>query len=169
MENNNNYKHKYYSRRITPRIGRVFGWGFIGLVFVCLFALIFGFVVKWLWNMLMPAIFGLGAITFWQAFALVVLAKLLFGSFSGPRRSYRQSRHDWGQPHDWHPPWNHFREKRESRRDRFRDWKYYHQFWEEEGKEAFKAYVDGKKKTDKDTRNEKPEEFESDKSEDSTP
>jgi hypothetical protein len=158
MENNNQYSPRRYSRRITPRIGRVFGWAFIGLMFVCLFALVFGFVVKWLWNMLMPAIFDLGAITFWQAFALIVLAKLLFGSFGGPHRSNRKSWHDWGQRHDWHRPWDRFGEKRDSMRDRFRDWKYYHQFWEDEGKEAFKAYVDGKTKTDKDAGTEEEEE-----------
>lgn len=168
MENNNQYSSRHYSRRITLRIGRVFGWAFIGLVFVCLFALVFGFVIKWLWNMLMPAVFGLGAITFWQAVALVILAKLLFGSFGGPRRSDRKSWHACGRHSDWHRPWDRFGEKRDSMRGRFRDWKYYHQFWEDEGKEAFKAYVDGKTKTKKDAGNEKPEESESDESEDST-
>ena len=32
-----------------------------------------------LWNALMPAIFGLTAITFWQALGLMILARLLFG------------------------------------------------------------------------------------------
>jgi len=158
MENNNKYSRKYYSRRITPRIGRVFGWAFIGLIFACLFALIFGFVVKWLWNMLMPAIFGLGAITFWQAFALIVLAKLLFGSFGGPHRSNRKSWHDWGRYRDWHGPWNRSGEKRESIKRRFRDWKHYHQFWEDEGREAYKAYVDRKAKVDNDAGTEEAEE-----------
>jgi len=44
------------------------------------FALAFGWFVMLLWNWLMPAIFGLGAITYWQAFGLVVLAKLIFGA-----------------------------------------------------------------------------------------
>lgn len=42
---------------------------------------VFGFVVMSLWNWLMPAIFGLRVITFWQALGLVVLSKILFGSF----------------------------------------------------------------------------------------
>jgi len=40
-----------------------------------------GFVVKELWNVLMPQLFGLHTLTFWQAIGLLVLAKLLFGGF----------------------------------------------------------------------------------------
>src|SRR5580704_12814925 len=44
---------------------------------------VFGFVVMGLWNWLMPALFGLHAITFWQAVGLLVLSKILFGGFRG--------------------------------------------------------------------------------------
>ena len=43
--------------------------------------LVFGFVVKGLWNWLVPPLFHLPAITFWQAIGLVVLTRILFGSF----------------------------------------------------------------------------------------
>jgi hypothetical protein len=46
--------------------------------------LVFGFVVTHLWNYLMPGLFGLHAITFWQAVGLIILGRLLFGGF-GPR------------------------------------------------------------------------------------
>lgn len=36
-----------------------------------------------LWNNLMPAIFHLTAITFWQALGLLILSRLFFGSFHG--------------------------------------------------------------------------------------
>ncbi len=49
------------------------------LVFVTLALLVFGFVTEHLWNWLMPAIFGLKAITFLQALGLVVLSKILLG------------------------------------------------------------------------------------------
>ena len=145
MENTDQQTRKRFSGSMGPKIGRVFGWTFMGIVFISLFALVFGFVVKWLWNALMPAVFGLGVITFWQAVALVILAKLLFGSFGGHPNSKRKFRPDDGQGCDWHPPWNRFGGKRESMGDRFRDWKYYHRFWEDEGKEAFNAYVAKKK------------------------
>lgn len=44
---------------------------------------VFGFVVRGLWNALIPAIFGSHPITFWQAVGLLVLSKILFGGFRG--------------------------------------------------------------------------------------
>lgn len=38
-----------------------------------------GYVVMYLWNWLMPDLFGLPEITFWKAVGLFVLAKILFG------------------------------------------------------------------------------------------
>lgn len=38
-----------------------------------------GGLVMLLWNWLMPTLFGLGSVTFWQAFGLLALCRLLFG------------------------------------------------------------------------------------------
>jgi hypothetical protein len=43
----------------------------------------FGQAVLQLWNWLMPAIFGLHAITFWQAVGLMGLSWILFGGLRG--------------------------------------------------------------------------------------
>lgn len=45
--------------------------------------LVYGFVIEpllvmWLWNWLMPSLFGLTTIGFWQAFGLSWLCNLLF-------------------------------------------------------------------------------------------
>jgi len=53
------------------------------LAIVAVAATAFSFVVMGLWNRLMPAIFGLHAITFWQALGLLILSKILFGGFHG--------------------------------------------------------------------------------------
>jgi hypothetical protein len=45
--------------------------------------LVFGNIVMWLWNALMPVIFHLPIITFAQALGLLVLSKILFSSFRG--------------------------------------------------------------------------------------
>jgi len=42
---------------------------------------VFGFVVSGLWNYLMPGLFGLRTITFWQAVGLIVLGRLILGGF----------------------------------------------------------------------------------------
>jgi len=41
----------------------------------------FSAVVMLLWNWLIPALFGLGAVSFWQALGLLFLCRILFGSF----------------------------------------------------------------------------------------
>jgi hypothetical protein len=43
--------------------------------------------VQSLWNGLMPAIFGLRAIGYWQALGLMVLSWILFGGLRGSRHS----------------------------------------------------------------------------------
>jgi hypothetical protein len=37
-------------------------------------------LLQWLWNMTMPQVFNLKAITYWQAFRLLIIAGILFGS-----------------------------------------------------------------------------------------
>lgn len=49
---------------------------------VCVIILV-SFIVMWLWNWLTPALFGWHVITFWQAFGILVLSKILFGGFRG--------------------------------------------------------------------------------------
>ena len=64
---------------------------------------VFGSVVMLLWNNILPAVFGIGTITFWQALGILVLSKILFGGFGGGHR--RHKCHDHG--HDWHGKWMH--------------------------------------------------------------
>jgi hypothetical protein len=53
------------------------------LLIVLLAGTLFSFAVMWLWNWLMPVVFGLHAISFWQALGLLVLSKILFSGFRG--------------------------------------------------------------------------------------
>ena len=53
------------------------------MLFAVLFVGVFGFVVMSLWNWLMPIIFGLHPVNFWQAVGLLILSKILFGGFHG--------------------------------------------------------------------------------------
>ena len=41
------------------------------------------FAVMSLWNWVMPAVFGLHAITYWQGLGLLALSKILLGGFRG--------------------------------------------------------------------------------------
>jgi hypothetical protein len=53
------------------------------LVAILVFAGVAGAAVMLLWNALLPSIFGLRAIGFWEGLGLLVLARLLFGGFHG--------------------------------------------------------------------------------------
>ena len=65
----------------------------IGIVGIAAFMFIGGTVVQWLWNWLMPALFGLPTVTFWQAAGLLTLSRILFGGFG---KGYG-SRGRWGR------------------------------------------------------------------------
>ena len=72
----------------------------IGVIAVLI---VIGTVVGWavtvLWNWLLPGLFGLTTITFWQGLGLFVLGKLLFGGFRGfGHHRHRRDRH-------WHKRW----------------------------------------------------------------
>ncbi len=41
----------------------------------------FSAIVMLLWNWLMPVLFGLSAINYWQALGIFILARILFGGF----------------------------------------------------------------------------------------
>jgi len=62
-----------------------------GIAFGIVFAGLFSLLVLLLWNWLMPAIFGLTTITYFQAFGLLVLSKILFFGFhrGGHSRHFR--------------------------------------------------------------------------------
>lgn len=62
-------------------IVRGFGFFLLGIIFVAAF----GEIVLHLWNWLMPSVFGLHPITFWQALGIMCLSWILFGRFMGGR------------------------------------------------------------------------------------
>ncbi len=110
---------------------RIAGMVVLGIIAAAIFALVFGYFVMLLWNWLMPLLFGLTVITYWQAFGIVILAKLIFGAVG---RGGKPRGHDhwkeWGPSQD---KW-----KMENGPGR---WKYHRDFWRDEGKEAFDNYI----------------------------
>jgi len=62
---------------------RIIGWVAIGLAGVTAIGFCLGLVVMLLWNWLMPALFGLPEVTYWQAVGLFVLCHLLFKGHHG--------------------------------------------------------------------------------------
>jgi hypothetical protein len=63
---------------------------FVLLVIAGIF--VFGQLVMILWNGLMPQIFHLPVVDFWQALGLLALCRVLFGGFRGGPRPYWRNR-----------------------------------------------------------------------------
>ena len=68
---------------ILKTLAKVLGVIALGILIACLLAI----PVYFLWNWLMPVIFGLVKITFWQAVGLSVLTSLLFQQNSSSSNS----------------------------------------------------------------------------------
>jgi len=66
----------------------------LALLGIALFIWLGGELVMYLWNWLMPTLFGWRQITFWQAVGLLALCRILFGGWSGgghgPRSNMRR-------------------------------------------------------------------------------
>ena len=112
---------------------KVVGLVLLGIIGLTLLAIVFGIFVKWLWNALMPEIFDLPEISYWQAVGLAVLAHILFGAHGGPHRYERSRRRnikkDAPAGETETSPFH-----REMEQD-------YAEFWREEGRESFKSWM----------------------------
>jgi hypothetical protein len=89
----------------------------------------------------MPAIFGLGPVTYWQAFGIVILAKLLFGGF-GPHRHNHPDHFHKKVDDRWHRFIGVDRPLDRNRKSAPSRWHLYERFWKEEGSAAFDAFVE---------------------------
>lgn len=87
---------------------KIMKWTILGVVFV----IAFGGIVMLLWNWLIPSIFGLREIGFWEALGLLVLGKVLFGGFHGKSKS--------GQMHWKQHYYNKFSSMTPEERERFK-------------------------------------------------
>jgi hypothetical protein len=60
-------------------------WAPLAIGAFLLFIALGGAVVRELWNWLLPPLFGVPQITFWQALGLLALCRILFGGMGGRR------------------------------------------------------------------------------------
>ncbi len=73
------------------------GLGIAALMVLAFF--IFGYATMYLWNWLMPDLFNLKTIDFYQAIGLVVLSKILLGGM------HMRGGGGWGQKRFWKAKW----------------------------------------------------------------
>jgi hypothetical protein len=123
----NYWKHKMRGKNPAAIAAMIIfgGAAIIGL------AILLGFVIMWLWNWLMPDLFGLSTITYWQAVGLFILAKILIGGCGG-RSNSKKRNSDWDCDID----------SKKKKKSDFSKWKHYDKFWQEEGDKAYDNYVD---------------------------
>jgi hypothetical protein len=62
---------------------------------------VLGSALMLLWNALMPSLFGIPTIGFWQAIGIFILAKILFGGFHGRHCHCRSHGHAWKFREKW--------------------------------------------------------------------
>ena len=133
----------------------------VGLIGAVIIAFLFGYFVMLLWNWLLPPLLHAGTINYWQAFGIVILAKILFGGMGGTHRTYGSRRWREGRRWDrwesgrWPLGWRGPCRGEDDEGDEWtprgsrRNWRYYGQYWRDEGKAAFEAWLD-KHEKDKD-------------------
>lgn len=132
----NYFKHKMRSKSPVE----IAGWVILGIIAAIGLATLFGFIIMWLWNALMPEIFGLIQINYWQAVGLFILAKIIFGGFGSGDSSSKG------------PSGKRKRNKScdEKPKKDFSKWEFYDKFWEEEGDKAYQAYLNRQNQTETD-------------------
>ena len=122
----NYFKHKMRGKH-PATIAVLIVFGIIAIVGL---AILFGFVIMWLWNWLMPELFGLPLLTYWQAVGLFILLKILIGGCGGSSSSSSKKYEDSCD-----------KESKKHRND-FSKWTHYDKFWQEEGENAYQKYLD---------------------------
>ncbi|NRA94176.1 MAG: hypothetical protein HRU26_16125 [Psychroserpens sp.] len=117
----NYFKHKLRGK--SP--GEIIGAIIAGSILITGLAVVFGFIIMWLWNWLMPMIFGLPTLGFCEAAGVFILAKILLGgcNFGGDSKSSKKK-------------------TCKDNKGEFSKWKHYDNFWKEEGNQAYEAYIE---------------------------
>ncbi len=129
-----NHEFRHNIRGSGPvKAVKIAGLVLLGIIAVAVLAIVFGILVRLLWNALMPDIFGLPEIGYWQAVGLVVLAHIFFGADHGAHRHERSGRKKKKKDVPAGET-----EKSPFMKEMEQD---YVEFWREEGREAFKSWM----------------------------
>nr|WP_299382534.1 hypothetical protein [Allomuricauda sp.] len=123
-------KERYYERKVEKYVTKGFKIFFAGIIFIALILLAV-YVLMLLWNWLLPELFGIPTIGYWQAMGIMLLAKLIFGFGN---HSSKKSNHKSRKRHKGDRFCRHKKE--------YSKWHHYDQFWKEEGEAAYNAYVE---------------------------
>ena len=146
VSNSDNNQHNFgFGDHPHHAPGHFVGWAMIGIMVAVFFAFLFGIPVKILWGFTLSPLFNIPEPTYLQAVCIIILARLIFGSFgkTHPRdhryRVYDKCHHPF-QPRQTENDENGLDEKIRSANGR-----HYQRFWKNDGKQALKEYLQGLK------------------------
>ncbi len=131
---------------IAMKVLKVIGMVILGIAA----AFLFGLVIMWLWNWLMPLIFGLPKVTYWQGIGLLILSSILFGRLGGGSSdSKKKDKKDKGSVKEQIKEEIRNELTKELEKDREKESeeansdyeKVYDEWWEAQGKESFEKYA----------------------------
>lgn len=111
-----------------PKWTQILFFALLSIAGIVFFGFIFGYIIMWLWNQLMPEIFKLPTISYWQGIGLFILARILLGSFGSNNSHKSEVRSN----------------KKTTTASCDPDWEHYNAWWENEGKAAFELYTNSK-------------------------
>jgi hypothetical protein len=117
----NFFTHKMRKKSPIEIVGIII----FGAIAITGLAILFGFIIMWLWNWLMPDVFGLPELTYWKAVGLFILFKLFLGG-SGMGNKNKECKSS---------------SSREKPKKDFSKWEYYDAFWDEEGDKLYQEYL----------------------------
>lgn len=119
----------------------------IGMVLLGIIALVaFGFFVQLLWNWLMPKIFELPPITYWEGLGILALSSILFGRLGGGSSDDKKKDKKKHTPirdeirREFEKEFEKEYGKKAENEDNEKDEQLYEKWWEAEGKESFEKY-----------------------------
>jgi len=115
----------------------------------------FGLVIMLLWNWLIPMIFGLTVITYWQGIGILALASILFGRFGGHGSDESKKNKKKGKrpirdsiKAEIKKEFDKEYKKEEDKQSNSDYEQMYEKWWEEEGEDRFEEFMSGAKKGD---------------------
>lgn len=114
----------------TPDALVVLGMIVLVVLVIAVVVALAGLLVRWLWNHLMPGVFNLPTLSYWQAIGLFVLAQLFFGAGAKVETGNKTVKKTAKQELEQKPD----NDADPTESDKYQDW------WKNEGKQAFDLY-----------------------------
>jgi hypothetical protein len=110
-------------------------------------AFAFGLAIMLLWNWLMPLIFGLPIITYWQGIGILILASILFGRFGSGSSDSKKDKKKGKHPirdsikEEIRKEFEKEYSKSENKQSNLDYEQMYEKWWEAEGESYFEEYA----------------------------